>query len=399
MNHPTLASIKTCTGCMACVDVCPTKALNCEYNSEGHLMYSCDTSKCVLCHQCEKTCPVISSFPYKTQGVSKFYAAWCKDDILRHRSSSGGVFAAMATYILSNGGYVAGAANVGICDIRHIVISDISELPKLQGSKYTQSNATGSYDKVSRILKDGGMVLFNGTGCQVAGLLSFLKCKRYSGRLITIDLVCGGVPSHLLIDKFLGNEPYPIKKIVTFRTKENGWRSTGFAYNMKVEDAMGVIHDYTGKHNLITDGFSNEMTDRYSCYDCQFNGIHRACDFTIGDLWGDKAHLEQHFNGLSLLIAHNEKAVDFLSQLSGYLHVEPVEKSEVIKHNPRICNGRNVMGRMFERKHLSWIFSHLGYKTLKHIYANDNPWSSPWCLYRIFRRLRIKLLNTMYHNS
>lgn len=392
MNHPTLADTKTCTGCMACVDICPTKALKGIYNSEGHLTYACDTDRCILCHQCEKTCPVISSFPYKTKGKSQFYAAWCKDIDIRKKSSSGGAFAAMATYIIKHGGYVVGASNEGICDIRHIVISDTSELHKLQGSKYTQSDATSSYQSTFKLLKEGNTVLFSGTGCQVAGLLSFLKRKKYIGRLITVDLVCGGVPSHLLIEKFLSNEPYKVKRILTFRTKETGWKSTGFIYNMKVEDVNGNIHDYTGNRNLITDGFSYEMTNRYSCYDCHFNGVHRAGDFTIGDLWGDELHKEQHYNGLSLVIAHNEKAISFLQEIGNLLHVELTDKDRALKYNYRITCGKNVKGKMFERRHLGWMFSHLSYRYLNHIYANKNPLNSPWIIYRIFNRLRVDVL-------
>lgn len=392
MNHPTLASIKTCTGCMACVDICPTGALKEEFNDEGHLYYKCDTSKCILCHQCERVCPVLTNFPYKFDGDSKFFAAWCKDNDTRKRSSSGGAFAAMATYILKRGGYVVGAANEGVCDIRHVVISDISELSKLQGSKYTQSDATGSYKDTFKLLKAGNIVLFSGTGCQVAGLLSFLNKKKYTGKLITVDLVCGGVPSHLLIDKFLYNEPYEIKRIVTFRTKETGWKSTGFVYNMKVEDVKGNIHDYTGIRNLITDGFSYEMTNRYSCYDCHFNGSHRKSDFTLGDLWGDEDYKEQHYNGLSLIIAHNEKAISFLHEISSLLHIEPTDKARAIKYNYRITCGKNIRDKTFERKHLKWMFSHLGYGCLNHIYANKNPVSSPWILYRIFNRVRVEIL-------
>ena len=392
MNHPKLADSNTCTGCMACVDSCPTRALTHTWNDEGHLSYVCNTEKCVLCHQCEKTCPVVSHFEYRCDGPSTYLAAWCLKDEVRRKSSSGGAFAAIAGYVLSKGGYVIGASNEGVCDIRHVVINDVADLYKLQGSKYTQSDASGIYKQTLALLKEGKTVLFSGTGCQVAGILSFLSPKKYTGSLITIDLVCGGIPSRFLIEKFLDGEPYKIKKIVSFRSKTKGWKSKDFSYNLLTEDERGEFHDYTGVKNLIIDGFSREMTERYSCYNCQFNGSSRKSDFTIGDLWGDEQYKKQHEKGLSLVIVHNPDALALIKSLNDWLEIAPTNKKEAIAHNFRIINGYNIRQFLWERKHLSFLFSHLPYKSLKRIYANDISKFSPWMLYKIWRKIRIEIL-------
>ena len=72
---------------------------------------------------------------------------------------------------------------------------------KLQGSKYVQSDLSGIYSRVKSELKSGRNVLFSGTGCQVAGLRSFLG-KDFDN-LITVDIVCHGVPSPKLFEKYL----------------------------------------------------------------------------------------------------------------------------------------------------------------------------------------------------
>lgn len=392
MNHPILASNKECTGCLACVASCKREALSSYIDEDGHFAVRCDTSKCVSCHRCEKVCPVVSDFDYKGEQISKFYAAWNLNDDVRKHSASGGAFSAMASYVLKQGGYVFGAANVGICDIQHICIDNEADLVLLQGSKYTQSDASKSYTQVLELLKEGNLVLFSGTGCQVAALLSFLRPFKYNGRLVTVDIICGGVPSKMLIDKFVDNEPYHIKKIVSFRTKISGWKSHGFKYNLLVEDSEGNIHDYTNKRNLITDGFCSELTDRYSCYNCQFTGSSRKADFTIGDLWGDEIFTTEHYNGLSLVIAHNKKSVDLLEQMAEFLHVEYTDKTHAIKYNHRIVDGLCKKGQLLERKNMSKLFKSLSYSTLKHIYANDVKVTSPWILYKILTKIRIKLL-------
>ena len=306
---PHLAKYKECTGCMVCVDSCNHNALNVSLNKEGHIVPLIDESKCVNCGLCEKSCPVVAKLPYSESPKAEAFAAWAKDKAVRMNSATAGAFSAMAQYVLSHGGVVCGASNVDGVHIRHICIENVNDLHKLQGSKYTQSNAKGIYKSAYNYLKQDKLVLFSGTGCQVAGLYGYLGKRTYSGRLITVDLICGGVPSKFLINKFIECEPYQVKEIVSFRTKEHGWAPRGFKYNLKVMDDKGFIHDYTNKRNLISTGFACEMTNRYSCYKCQFAGTHRMSDSTIGDYWGVSDFKEQHTDGVSAIIAHSEESI------------------------------------------------------------------------------------------
>ena len=395
-RKPQLANKKECTGCLACVDSCRHNAISSYIGSDGHYYVKVDDERCIGCLQCEKTCPISSKLDYGQSKMSVFHAAWNKDEEERRRSASGGAFSAMARYVLEHGGVVVGAATENVCDVRHVVISDISELLKLQGSKYTQSDTCGIYNKVYGLLKDGKTVLFSGTGCQTGALLSFLQNKKYTGRLITVDLICGGVPSKLLLQKFVENEPYQIKRILSYRTKEHGWKPKGFVYNMKVEDADGQIHDYTGKKNLVTTAFSTEMTERYSCYNCKFVGKHRLSDFTIGDLWGDTMYPQEHYNGVSLVITHNQKAEEFLKDMESYLQTMPCDEAQAAKVNFRLIDGHNPKQYTFERRYMEYLFSHCSYKILKKIYAYDYKPYSLWILLRIFRKIHLGVIKLMH---
>lgn len=389
---PRLAKYKECTGCMACVDSCHQQALQCSMNDEGHIVPVVDEGKCINCGLCEKTCPVVSKMEYTRSSLAKAYAVWAKDDAVRLVSATAGAFAAMALNVLSEGGCVCGAAIVDGLYVKHICIDKKEDLQLLQGSKYTQSEATGIYKAVYEHLKIGAVVLFSGTGCQVAGLYGYLGKKKYDGTLYTVDLICGGVPSRLLIDKFIENETFKVKRIVSFRSKDNGWSPRGFKYNLKVEDSQGTLHDYTDKCNLITMGFACEMTNRYSCYQCQFAGINRMSDFTIGDYWGVKDYPEQHHKGVSAVIAHSERAVKFLKACDGYLETKDADLIDILSHNKRLGKTKDRSYMLPERRFLTTAFRRMGYKTLCRIYALDFSNKSPWMLYKAYRTIILRII-------
>lgn len=384
---PNLATRKECTGCFACIDACNHEAIFYTLANDGHFYIKVNQKKCIGCKLCEQSCPIVSKIVYDKSECSFFYAAWARDVDLRKRSASGGAFSAIASYVLDKGGIVFGATIKDVCDVNHIYIEDKKDLYKLQGSKYTQSNIGHCYKKALLFLKQGRLVLFSGLGCQIGGLYTFLAKRKYKGSLITMDLICGGIPSKLLIKKFIENEPINIKHINSFRTKDSGWKSHGFLYNLKVEDEYGNIHSYENKRNLVTDGFSSELTNRYSCYKCKFVGTHRMSDFTIGDLWGDEQYPNEHYNGLSVLIAHNLIANSFLKkeELLNYLTLKEVDPREVISNNPRIVSGYSIKRMMPERRFLSFIFDNFSYRLIKKIYAFDFDNNSPWIIYKVYR--------------
>ena len=381
---PQLAKNKECTGCLACYDSCPKNAISYDIEKDGHYYVRIDKNSCIQCKKCELVCPIIQKINYSQSECSTFYAAWGKNSFLRKNSASGGVFTAIAEYILDLNGIVFGAI-IDKTKIKHTYITSKSQLSLLQGSKYVQSDISTNYRKAYSFLKEGKTVLFSGTGCQIAALYSFISNKKTTGKLITVDLICGGVPSQLLQQKFIQHESFYTSEIVSYRTKEEGWRSKGFCYNLKIKDTNNFIHNYKNRRNLITDGFSSELTNRYSCYNCQFVGRYRMSDYTIGDLWGDKQFPEEHYNGVSLLICHNYNAENLLKSLKEYLIFHSTDVESAIKNNPRIVNGKNNKKYMLERIFLKEIFERFSYKTLTKIYAYNFPTYSIWIIYKLYR--------------
>ena len=131
--------------------------------------------------------------------LRKFHNAKNEEELLE--SSSGGVFSALAEYILLKNGYVAGCVFDNNLVALHILTSDKDEVKKMRGSKYVQSDTGNIYTEIRNFLESEKLVLFTGTPCQVDGLRRYLR-KDYDN-LVTVDLICHGVPSPRLLSNYL----------------------------------------------------------------------------------------------------------------------------------------------------------------------------------------------------
>ncbi len=366
---PKLADIYNCSGCLSCVESCPKDALFSRWNEEGHLTYGINQDLCIECHKCEKNCPALNGFAYGNNvlSLSTPYAAWTNDIKLRSHSTSGGVFAALAVCVLNQGGVVVGAL---IQDnyVKHKLISSIDDLPSLQGSKYTQSDTTGVFREVLKYLKEGKLVLFSGLGCQVAGLINFLpKGKKYSN-LITVDLICGGVPSRALITKYIENKSDDVYQIVAFRNKTK--------YEFSIKDSKGDISAVPLiKRPLPLCGFYTELTNKYICYDCKYVGAHRESDITIGDYWGDTEFTEQHSMGVSVTVAHSEIGGKILKDAD--LFLKEIPWNTFLLHNTRMVYGQNGNSLTSRRKQLADSINKDSYSKFVIKYANGATIKQP----------------------
>ena len=180
-----------CTGCGACVSICPKQAIVMQPDTEGFLYPKVDGEKCISCDLCEKRCPAGREMP---EHHARLLGAQAKDEALRRQSSSGGVFTLLAREVIRRGGVVFGAAFGENMRVEHVGAFDETELSGMRGSKYVQSDATDAIGNAVSLLKREIPVLFSGTPCQINGLLAALGNTK-SDKLLTVDFVCHGVPS------------------------------------------------------------------------------------------------------------------------------------------------------------------------------------------------------------
>lgn len=344
MSERKLPLEQNCSGCGACSVVCPVAAIKMEYSSRGFRVPVINEEKCINCGLCTKTCPTQNPvYENRTEPVLR---AFCADDATRRVSSSGGMFSALADYVLEKGGYVCGAAFDEEMQLKHRIIHTKEELPPLLGSKYVQSNSDGCYKQIKRLLDDGETVLFTGTPCQVAALYNVLK-KKYD-TLITVDLICHGTPSQLSLDKYVSEMSENGKKIknIQFRSKRLGWACRGLIISYQDgTEYTGVVREENPDPYFTA--FFKAMMSRKICSNCPFSTYPRQGDFTIGDLWNsDKLDPKSNDKkGTSFVFTNNEKADAIFEELTQrncvYHSVIPVEDYDKLPNRVRSKQGEH----------------------------------------------------------
>ncbi|MGM9568835.1 MAG: Coenzyme F420 hydrogenase/dehydrogenase, beta subunit C-terminal domain [Phascolarctobacterium sp.] len=300
-----------CTGCSACANICPRGCITMKADNEGFLYPKVNTDMCVDCGLCEEVCPMLSKpVPHDIKGV---YGAKNKDDSVRFTSSSGGMFTVFAEEVIRNGGVVFGAALDDNHIVKHIMVDSIEALEKLRGSKYVQSIIADTYAKVRALLRSGKKVLFSGTPCQIAGLKKYL-IKPFDN-LITIDLVCHGVPSPMVYKKHLAELSSKAGEPITcvkFRDKSNGWKQ-GETLFFTEHHKMGAPKRQEPYMRL----FLNNVIIRPSCGQCAFNNKRSQADITIADYWGiDKQFPEfDDDKGVTLVIVNTDRGASLFESI------------------------------------------------------------------------------------
>lgn len=373
-----LASHEACTGCKACASVCPTNSIAMCENQKGFLQPHIDADTCIGCHKCENTCPIISKNENKCADI-KVYAAVIKDEVFLQRSSSGGMFYALAKWTIEQDGVVFGAAFDGI-HLKQQYAETLQGIDPFMGSKYVQSDTADSFRKVKSFLDENRWVLYSGTPCQIAGLKKYLH-KDYD-KLVTVDLICHGVPSASVWEKYISRLMQKIGakdiKSIRFRTKDwsvgnekdtlNYYLSLSF---LKAEGEWKQYKKYWNEDPYFK--FFMRHIFRPSCYQCTFRNIAASyADFTIGDCWNaGKDHPRMPIEkGISTIICHTEKAKIVFGRIKQTMIVEEEPLSVMlnryaedkqntkIEAKKRMWRTSNYLAQYIPLENLQWLYMH-----------------------------------------
>ena len=302
---------KNCCGCSACASVCPRHCITMVEDSEGFLYPQVDEEACVNCGLCEKVCNELQ--PYDTREPLQVLAAINKDEKVRQKSSSGGIFHLLAEKTIREGGVVFGARFDENWQVVIDYAEDVEGVEAFMGSKYVQARMENAYVDAKRFLNEGRKVLFSGTPCQVAGLHKFLR-KSYDN-LLSVDLICHGVPSPKVWRVYLEEVVKQGQSIscVEFRNKEKGWKNFCFFLSHNgVGKTVSMLSPLSENHFMKA--FLGNIILRPSCYECKVKDCSSQSDITIADFWGIETLFPQMDDnkGTGMVFVNTEKGKSVL---------------------------------------------------------------------------------------
>lgn len=322
-----------CCGCSSCKNICPVNAIEMKPDNEGFLYPFINEDKCIKCNLCETVCPMINK-KENHEKIDIAFAIRAKNDEILKTSTSGGFFTPLAEEILKNDGVVIGVGYKNNFEIEHIIVTakNKNDIKQMRGSKYVQSNLGDIFSKTKELLDAHKKVLFSGTPCQINGLINFLK-KDYIN-LITVDLICHGVPSPKLWNEYIKYQQKKHNskiKEISFRNKTYGYHSG----TMKITFNNGEKYYGSARVDYMLKSFFSEISSRPTCYKCNFKDLNHISDFTIFDCWHIKELTDKKISdddrGFTNLFINTNKGQEVFEKIKSNYEIYKIDKNRAIE--------------------------------------------------------------------
>lgn len=320
-------------------------------DNEGFLTPRIDAGKCIGCGKCTQTCPVMHCNAEKMP--MECLGARTRDDLLLKSSSSGGIFTELARPVTAKGGVVYGCVFDSVTlEAKHVAAHDEDGIVAMRGSKYVQSDLGNTFRMMEVDLRNGKVVLFCGTPCQIAGLKSFLR-QDYDN-LLCVSVLCKGAPSPYVfrrykedLESLTGSRLVGIKTRAKIKPDGYGWRYCGGNYFFESPNANFGTYK---KEDPYISSFLCGYCNRMCCKQCRFRCGKSGADIVIGDFWGIKKVNPAYDDdkGISCVLVYTDKGKTTMSDLS--LDSFKVSYGDVCRSN-HVCSERmDFCGR--------WVFMH-----------------------------------------
>lgn len=303
---------KDCTGCRACEQICPVKAISMKEDDEGFITPKVDEERCIKCGLCKKTCGQIDRFYNKNNlEERKFLGVRPKEKEIAKNSTSGGIAYLISKMVIEENGIVFGSAYDENLMPYQKYVKDKKELQQLRGSKYVTSDTKKTFSQVKKFLK-----------------------KDYEN-LYTIDIICHGVPSQKIFKKYLENEEKKLReKIISYTARSKSKVAWGMGYCAEIKTKNKIKYKKADFDPYYT-AFLKGKVNRECCYECKYANLDRIGDITLGDLWGIEQFDYDFYdkNGVSLAIVNTIKGEKIFNKVKNLVEYRQYNEQQVTKFN------------------------------------------------------------------
>ena len=370
-----------CFGCEACAQICGKAAITIEEDQDGFRYPLIDASKCVDCGMCRKVCPY-DNMPQRYGEDKYVFGGYSLDKDIRFESTSGGAFSEIVNAYCDENYVIFGAEADGL-EVFHSYITDKRELGKFRKSKYSQSKIGTAYKDAKRFLKEGKKVLFTGTPCQIAGLKAYLG-NADQDKLLTIEVVCEGVPSPLYVrklDKHIEKKFGARIKSLDYRYTGRSWLSKGlwdfeqmFIKLLNVNKQNGGGKWDFQQMLIITEDMKTELKrDRWFNRSCPARSFSSRADITLGDLWGVHIYCPELYGkngGASLVIGNTEKGKSIIAEATKNMYGHELKFEDALKYQGPMR--KHIPGNPRREEFMTDLRSDMDYKQITNKWA-DKP--------------------------
>lgn len=322
-----------CSGCGACLSVCPHQAIN-PLIQNGIASISRNDNICTDCNLCIKVCPVFNYAyfepiePPRDKIVGKFLKAFIchgTDDRVRWNGASGGVVTALLLFMLKEN-IIDGAllTKTEGRTYQSYIARTIEDILASQGSTYFP---TFSLKHLRELLRASGRNVIVGLPCQIDALkilkktLPSLEEKIYA----SFGLVCSHVNEPWYLDYIVRRickiEP---RKVMEITARKGGWPGHIFVRSFDRNENIPYSRFW---YPLPLYHFSSPL----GCLYC-INHLNVNADLSFGDAWLPEIIKSDNL-GSSIVIARTNKGLSLLeeAETAGTLYSKEISIDDVLR--------------------------------------------------------------------
>jgi len=355
-----------CTGCGACVGICPNDSINLKINhKKGLIEPQVNLHKCNKCGLCLKVCPGLewnteklrpdnhaAPTPYLGSAV-ECYLTCSNNEQVRFNGASGGMVTETILYLLDkgliNGAIVTHMKPDDPLQTETYIARTTEQVLSAQGSKYCPVAACSIFKTV--LLKDADRYAFVGLPCQIAALRKAQKQQPGLNQRIpyVLGLFCSRTPNFLATQYLLEQlrvEPSDISAIT--------YRGSGHPgiFRLKLKDGSQrqIKHLHPDYWGFTLQQFFKPLR----CWLCSDHSAELA-DWSFADNWRKGTLDKQDHKGISLVVARTDKANHLLKKMQGEKRI----KSDTISPE-KIIQQQQLREKSWVRPRL-WVCRILGH--------------------------------------
>ena len=308
-----LADKESCTACGACAFVCAKNSITMIEDEHGSVYPSLDSTNCVECGRCQKTCPILSPLDVNTPQIA--YSAWSSDEKERETSASGGIAAEIYKKAVSEGCDIAGAVQQDDFRVVMQLSSDEKAILKFKNSKYVFSEAWHVYQEIKQSLKADKNVVFIGLPCQVAALR---KIFRENEKILFVEVVCHGTAPFSYLKQHIEHiEHTKNEKAIRMSFRDPDTYTYTFTFTLYNKDGKRFYAEVPRKTDTYQYAYHSTISYRENCYHCHLAREQRIADITLSDYkgLGRMAPCSYGETNVSCILVNTEKGKKFIKEM------------------------------------------------------------------------------------